>query len=179
MYLYLKCLFATVCCCSLGRLLTGCGVVVVVAVRGVVSHITCCYSQFLIRVNSDNNEGMSSLLACNYWRFHHYSVRLLSVHFCLLPSWALLPSLLATHPLHTPLPPITPQLPTTRRRFPPSHSHTSTEALMSTADTLPRLKLRMRLELSKVIFVATKYNGHSYVNVNKHNYKLFFRRVQS
>ena len=47
-----------VCCCSLGRLLTGCGGVVI-AVAGVVTNITCCcYSQFLIGVDSDNNEGI-------------------------------------------------------------------------------------------------------------------------
>merc|ERR1719422_2068985 len=52
------------------------------------------------------------------------------------------------------MPPLLPHMPpsqphTMRRRFPHNHLPTSMEELMSTADTLPRLRLRMNMELSR------------------------------
>ena len=69
--------------------------------------------------------------------------------------WAMPPLLLHMPPLLLHMPQHLPhttqlQLHTMRRRFPHNHLPTSMEELMSTADTLPRLRLRMNMELSRV-----------------------------
>merc|ERR1719282_2224597 len=61
--------------------------------------------------------------------------------------WAMPPLLPHMPPSQPHMPP--PQPHTMRRRFPHNHLPMSMEEPMSTADTLPRLRLRMNMELSR------------------------------